>query len=140
MRSTSGMTCCHFFCSAVFSMPVCRNPMVVSALTMVSPESSSTRFSTPCVLGCCGPMLTVIVSLRSSGIQTLDRFALNQFADRVHDRPVDLLDARRVLVGHVHMNVHGGTDAAAVPSRQRDCLQPRPAGEHERVEHVRRLA
>ena len=22
--STSGITCCHFFCSAVFSMPVCR--------------------------------------------------------------------------------------------------------------------
>jgi hypothetical protein len=22
------MTCCHFFCSAVFSMPVCRNPIV----------------------------------------------------------------------------------------------------------------
>jgi len=60
--STSGITCCHFFCSAVFSMPVWRNPMVVSALTIVSPESCTTMFSTPCVLGCCGPMLTVIVS------------------------------------------------------------------------------
>src|SRR5579872_5901479 len=35
--------------------------------TTVSPSSCSTRRSTPCVLGCCGPMLTVIVSLRSSG-------------------------------------------------------------------------
>ena len=42
--------------------------MVASALTIVSPESVTMRFSTPCVLGCCGPMLTVIVSLRSSGI------------------------------------------------------------------------
>src|SRR4051812_21108560 len=42
--------------------------MVVSALTTSSPDSSSTRRSTPCVLGCCGPMLTVIVSDRSSGV------------------------------------------------------------------------
>ena len=34
--------------------------------TTVSPDSSSTSRSTPCVLGCCGPMLTVIVSVRSS--------------------------------------------------------------------------
>ena len=43
----------------------CRRP------TIVSPESCSTRRSTPCVLGCCGPMLTVIVSLRSSGIESV---------------------------------------------------------------------
>src|SRR5688572_28447717 len=35
---------------------------------MTSPSSSSTSRSTPCVLGCCGPMLTVIVSVRSSAI------------------------------------------------------------------------
>src|SRR5206468_3075370 len=42
--------------------------MVGDAEMTVSPSSSSTRRSTPCVLGCCGPMLTVIVSVRSSGI------------------------------------------------------------------------
>ena len=42
--------------------------MVVSALTTSSPDNSSTIRSTPCVLGCCGPMFTVIVSLRSSGV------------------------------------------------------------------------
>src|SRR5882672_1323547 len=68
MRSTSGTTCCHFFCSAVFSIPVCRYPIVVLADWMVSPSSSRMRRSTPCVLGCCGPMLTVIVSVRSSAI------------------------------------------------------------------------
>src|SRR5580765_5587192 len=68
MRSTSGITCCHFFCSAVFSMPVCRKPTVGDTDTTVSPSSSSTSRSTPCVLGCCGPMFTVITSLRSSGI------------------------------------------------------------------------
>src|SRR6476469_8475971 len=35
---------------------------------IVSPSSSSTRRSTPWVLGCCGPMLTVIVSVRGSSI------------------------------------------------------------------------
>src|SRR5512138_2095964 len=67
MRSTSGITCCHFFCSAVFSMPVWRYPMVGDAERTVSPSSVSTRRSTPCVLGCCGPMLTVMVSVRRPG-------------------------------------------------------------------------
>src|SRR6187549_448070 len=68
MRSTSGITCCHFFCSAVFSMPVCRKPIVGSSDVIVSPSTSSTSRSTPCVLGCWGPMLTVIVSVRMSAI------------------------------------------------------------------------
>src|SRR6478672_4171594 len=153
MRSTSGMTCCHFFCSAVFSMPVCRKPMVVSALTMVSPESCTMMFNTPCVLGCCGPMLTVMVSVRSSGedkgsavilyprgfaprtplharsraasparsarvAHSLRSFAswfdhsrleavLDDFADHVHQRPMNLLHARGVLVRHVDVDVGG---------------------------------
>src|SRR5688572_22216624 len=37
---------------------------------MTSPSSSSTSRSTPCVLGCCGPMLMVIVSVRSSAISS----------------------------------------------------------------------
>src|SRR5215218_3526305 len=42
--------------------------MVGDADRTVSPSSSSTSRSTPWVLGCCGPMLTVIVSVRISGI------------------------------------------------------------------------
>src|SRR5438477_10605055 len=49
-------------------MPVCRYPIVGDADRTISPSSSSTSRNTPCVLGCCGPMLTVIVSVRSSGI------------------------------------------------------------------------
>src|SRR5215472_10264475 len=101
MRSTSGMTCCHFFCSAVFSMPVWRKPIVGFAETIVSPESCTTMFSTPCVLGCWGPMLTVIVSERSSGI----RVFFNDLAHHVQQRPVDFLHARGVLVRHVHVDV-----------------------------------
>src|SRR6187402_2504241 len=106
MRSTSGITCCHFFCSAVFSMPVWRKPMVASALTIVSPESVTMRFNTPCVLGCCGPMLTVIVSLRSSGIGA----SFNHFTHHVNQRPMNLLHPRRALVGHVHVDVGRPSD------------------------------
>src|SRR5215471_21467152 len=39
--------------------------MIGLALTTVSPSSSSTTRSTPCVEGCCGPMLRVMVSVRT---------------------------------------------------------------------------
>src|SRR5258708_22546056 len=170
MRSTSGITCCHFFCSAVFSIPVCRKPMVASALTITSPESCTTRFRTPCVLGCCGPMLTVIVSLRSSGMLRLSKdrtqkkedgrepvflalfcllssdFRLSQtvlfydFTDDMYKGPVDLLHPRGVLVGHVHVNVGRAAHAAAVPAGQRDRLQAPRLRDLQRQHHVRRLA
>src|SRR5215813_3067911 len=98
-------------------MPVWRNPMVVSALTIVSPESCTTMFSTPCVLGCCGPMLTVIVSVRSSGM------GFDHFAHDVHQRAVHFLDVRGALIGHVDVDVGGAADAAAVAARERDRLQ-----------------
>src|SRR2546422_11178892 len=43
--------------------------MVGAADRTVSPSSSRTRRSTPCVLGCWGPMLTVIVSVLMSAIR-----------------------------------------------------------------------
>src|SRR5436190_21781011 len=143
MRSTSGITCCHFFCSAVFSMPVCRKPMAASALTIVSPESVTMRFSTPWVLGCCGPMLTDIVSLRSSGMRTLDGALdvfFNQFAHDVDQRSVNLLHARLVLVRHVHVNLGGAADSASVAPGQGDGLQPLRPGDLQPGHHVRRLA
>src|SRR6187399_788076 len=39
--------------------------MIGLALSTVSPSSSSTTRSTPCVDGCCGPMLRVMVSVRT---------------------------------------------------------------------------
>src|SRR5215467_14676642 len=41
-------------------MPVCRYPMSGMADVIVSPSSSSSNRSTPCVDGCCGPMLRVM--------------------------------------------------------------------------------
>src|SRR3954469_9741599 len=101
MRSTSGITCCHFFCSAVFSMPVWRYSIVGDAERIVSPSSSSTRRSTPCVLGCCGPMLTVITSERISGTS---RFALLvlRFTGRSR-QPVALDVLAELFRGHLQV-------------------------------------
>src|SRR5688500_12948848 len=118
--------------------------MVVSALTTVSPESSSTIRSTPCVLGCCGPMLTVIVSVRSSAVdivfscqssdvsnqlqvrgcggcqraEPLLHLPLHQRADGVNDCPMHSLHARRGLVGHVNVNRGDSPRRSSVASRQ----------------------
>src|SRR5258708_6620026 len=51
------MICVQFRFSLSFSMPRCRYPITTSASTTFSPSSRSTTRSTPCVLGCCGPML-----------------------------------------------------------------------------------
>src|SRR5918998_6549225 len=53
--------------SPVFSKPQCRYPMCGMHRTTVSPSSSSTSRSTPCVAGCCGPMLMSMCSPSSSG-------------------------------------------------------------------------
>src|SRR6476646_8127364 len=110
-------------------MPVCRKPTVVSALTTVSPESSSTIRSTPCVLGCCGPMLTVIVSWRSSVVVVAmsgrEKLALRPFhqrADRVNYRAVHFLNAGGRGVGDVDMNRRPLSDHPAVSSGQRNRL------------------
>src|SRR5262249_57898761 len=39
--------------------------MIGFARSTVSPSSSSTTRSTPCVEGCCGPMFSVMVSVRT---------------------------------------------------------------------------
>src|SRR5215510_10463822 len=116
MRSTSGITCCHFFCSAVFSMPVCRKPIVGLTETTVSPSSSSTSRSTPCVLGCWGPMFTVIVSVRRSAIT---QPVFNQLTQDVQQRPVHFLHPRGPVgrYRHVHIGRHRHSGG---PARQRN--------------------
>src|SRR5689334_1937513 len=52
-------------------MPVCRKPMSGTALTTVSPSMVRIRRSTPCVLGCCGPILIVMVSTRCPSAPTV---------------------------------------------------------------------
>src|SRR5207237_9838816 len=132
--------------------------MVASALMTVSPDNSRIRRSTPCVLGCCGPMLTVIVSLRSSGISVtvagcqlptswlpatghrLLATGIYQLAHDVQQRPMDFLHARRVLIGHVDVDLGGGAHRSAVAPRQCDRSQAPLARDLQRGEDVRRLA
>ena len=45
--------------SASFSVARCSRPMCGSARWITSPSSSSTRRSTPCAAGCCGPKFIV---------------------------------------------------------------------------------
>ncbi len=73
--------------------------MVGDAERIVSPSSSSTRRSTPCVLGCWGPMLTVIISVLMSGISLVHARPLHDVADHVQQRPVHFLHPRRESAG-----------------------------------------
>src|SRR4029079_7499252 len=57
MRSVNSTICVQLRFSLSFSMPRCRYPMTTSASTTFSPSRRSTTRNTPCVLGCCGPML-----------------------------------------------------------------------------------
>src|SRR6476619_3750980 len=100
-------------------MPVCRYPIVGAAERMVSPSSVSTRRSTPCVLGCCGPMLTVIVSVRISATMHPVAFHvgaelfLGHFQRLVGLR--HLLDLHRVvLAGRMALPVFGHQQAAEI--------------------------
>src|ERR1700741_2056332 len=105
--------------------------MVTSALRTISPSSSSTSRSTPCVLGCCGPMLTVIVSLRSSGMASLD-----QLAHHVQHRPVHFLNLCARHTGDVHVHVYQPARLAAVPPGQPDRDQAVGASQLQALIHV----
>src|SRR6185312_6638603 len=54
-----------------FSMPVCRYPRSGIAFRTVSPSSSNKMRSTPCVDGCCGPMLRTIVFVGPVAVSTV---------------------------------------------------------------------
>src|SRR6201989_2297970 len=62
-----------------FSVPRCSRPICGSTRSTTSPSSSSTRRSTPCAAGCCGPKLiaklrmlcSVTDGLRGSGRRLL---------------------------------------------------------------------
>src|SRR3954468_18300701 len=79
--------------------------MVGVTFWMTSPSSSSTNLSTPCVLGCCGPMLTVIVSVRSSAISVFSSAGRRRLVRRsphtipLHVRPELFLGHFQRLVG-----------------------------------------
>src|SRR5215203_7427938 len=88
---------------------------------MVSPSSSSTSRSTPCVLGCCGPMLTVMVSLRISAMA--DYLLFDEIAHRVNERAMYFLHSRREIVRDVDVHVDRRPDGAAATACECHRLQ-----------------
>src|SRR5574343_1538707 len=99
--------------SASFSVARCSRPMCGSARWTTSPSNSSTRRSTPCAAGCCGPKFRV--KLR---ISAMCRIPVGVFA---HDaRGVlarldsDWLIDHSCLIGVVtHFNVTGNREVLA---------------------------
>src|ERR1043165_9759660 len=92
--------------------------MIGFAFTTVSPSSSSATRSTPCVDGCCGPMLRVMVSVRT--VFHLLRLELLQLGRRLRAvrrvvRERDLFVAeRRILAERPAHPVLGQQDAREV--------------------------
>src|SRR6478736_4160434 len=84
--------------SASFSVPRCSRPMCGSALMMVSPSISSTRRSTPCAAGCCGPKFSV--KLRMSATAAVLQFRLVAAVVADHARHQRALDDLHRLVHH----------------------------------------
>src|SRR5437867_12497813 len=97
--------------------------MIGRASTMVSPSSSSATRSTPWVEGCCGPMLRVMVSVRTVPDllrgQLLERGIGYAAAGRVVGERDLLVAERRVLAQR---------PAHPVPGQQ-DAGEPRVSGE-----------
>src|SRR5215471_3686019 len=99
--------------------------------TTFSPSSSSATRNTPCVLGCCGPMLSVMVSLRTVadllGREFLEgRRRLDAAGRVVRERHLFVAE-RRVLPERPAHPVLGQQDAREVGV----------AGERDAVEIVR---
>src|SRR5260370_12287706 len=70
MRSTYGANCWYVRCSAIFSTPRCRYPIMHSEPITRSPASFSLTRNTPCVDGCCGPIFRMSSSAPSSVVRS----------------------------------------------------------------------
>src|SRR5438045_7253782 len=105
--------------------------MIGLQATTFSPSSSSATRSTPCVDGCCGPMLRVIVSLRTVADPLRSQFLEPRRRYRAPGRVVRerhlLVSERRVLPERPAHPVLGEQDPGEVGM----------AGERDPVEVVR---
>src|SRR5262245_50301880 len=104
--------------------------MIGLALSTVSPSSSSTTRSTPCVEGCCGPMFRVMVSVRT---------VFHLFRGQLLEIGIRLLAIGRV-VSERHFLVTERRVLAQRPADpllgEQDALQIGMTGEHDAVEVV----
>src|SRR6476659_10471710 len=97
--------------------------MITSASTTFSPSSRSTTRSTPCVLGCCGPMLITSSSVSNIGpccgvgllnVSLLPSLAQLQPVERVLEQHLPRSFERVVLALRVPLPLVGHQDAAQV--------------------------
>src|SRR5437899_7127466 len=92
--------------------------MIGRASTTVSPSSSSATRSTPCVEGCCGPMLSVMVSVRTVsdllGRRVLERGVGRDAARRVVGERHLLVAERRILAQRPALPILGEQDPGEV--------------------------
>src|SRR5215218_8241504 len=136
MRSVRRMIWVQLRFSLSFSIPRCRYPITTSASTTFSPSRRSTTRSTPCVLGCCGPMLITSSSVSNigpcCGVGLLNISFLPSLAQL---QPVE-----RVLEQHLPGSFKRVVLALRMPLpfiRHQDAAQVRVAGkpDPEHVEH-----
>src|SRR5262245_50873076 len=92
MRSVNRMICVQLRFSLSFSMPRWRYPMTTSQSTTFSPSSRKTTRSTPCVLGCCGPML-----ITSSLVSNISPRTVSVCTPQPFPLPFALFDLRLFL-------------------------------------------
>src|SRR5215471_21235391 len=92
--------------------------MIGLHFTTVSPSSSSATRSTPCVEGCCGPMFSVMVSLRTVfhllRLEARERRRRDLAARRVVRERHFLVAERRILAQRPAHPVLGQQDAARI--------------------------
>src|SRR5512138_2920560 len=112
-----GIAWTNVLCSASFSVARCSRPMCGSARWITSPSISSTRRSTPCAAGCCGPKFSV--KFWNSAMAARPRPArLALLADHLRhghawldaDRLIHDAPARRVVA---HLDVAGEWEVLA---------------------------
>src|SRR5579864_2578606 len=124
MRSTYGLNIVYVRFSAIFSTPRCRYPITHSSPRTFSPSSRRMTRSTPCVAGCCGPMLmtsslasrNVLSGVsRSSGESALG--SVNVYLSQASSRSLALLPARRGISRGVSRQPAGNPRLTAFAAR-----------------------
>src|SRR5260370_13453203 len=125
------MACEYVLSSQDFSIPVCKYPRSGIAFTTVSPSSSSRIRSTPCVDGCCGPMLRTMVFAVPTAVSTVVMVCCSSgivlpCSARLDSPPRDNLFARADLPNRREAECAAGRDARQ-SEFQKDQKFPAPA-------------
>src|SRR5687767_5816573 len=100
----------------LFSIPVWRYPISGMALITVSPSSSTASRNTPCVDGCCGAMLTVMLLSRASERTCSWKDRVGEYSttfdilSSVSSQQASVTSQREVLAERVAFEIIGSQD------------------------------